>query len=94
MKTRAKTKRMAITTTGNGDRQIIFTYGQNNIVRPLDAYEPGDIKETKTKLSRELNCSPEEITVRITGIHDGRIQKGSPLKIQLVDAIAIRNYIK
>jgi len=78
------------------NRQIIFIHGNNHIIcdLPLDAYEPGDIKETKERLAKELRCKPEEIEVRITGIHDGRTVKGPTLKFKLIDNLTVRKFIK
>jgi hypothetical protein len=78
------------------DRQIIFIHGNGHVIYdlPLDTYEPGDIKETKEKLAKDLRCKPEEIEVRITGIHDGRTFKGSSLKFKLIDSIAVKRFIK
>jgi hypothetical protein len=74
--------------------RIIFTYGNNMVVVPLDVYEPGAIKETREKLSKQLNCRPEDIQIKITDIRDGGVCKGSSLKGTLVDTKAIRNFIK
>jgi hypothetical protein len=76
------------------DRRITFMRGDNTIIcyLPLDAYEAGDIKETKERLAREMNCTPEEIEVRITGIEDGRTHKYSSLKIQLIDHAAVKRF--
>ncbi len=51
------------------DRYIIFIRGNDHILEvPLDGNEPGDIKEIRERLAQELQCSPQEIDVRITGI--------------------------
>ena len=79
------------------DRRIIFMLGEDNVIcdLPLDAYEPGDIKETKEKLAAELGCTPEEIEVRITGLHTGRGEnKGPSLKLQLIDSNTVKKFIK
>ncbi|MBA4417232.1 MAG: hypothetical protein C0392_04885 [Syntrophus sp. (in: bacteria)] len=78
------------------DRQIIFIHGNDHILcdLPLDAYEPGDIKETKEKLAKELQCKPEEIEVRITGIYDGRTVKGPTLKFKLIDGNTVKKFVK
>ena len=79
------------------DRRIIFMLGDGNVIcdLPLDAYEPGDIKETKEKLAKELGCTPDEIEVRITGLHTGRGEnKGPSLKLQLIDSNTVKKFIK
>ena len=78
------------------ERRIIFMRGNNEILcdLPLDAYETGDIKETREILAKELNCRPEEIEVRITGTRDSRFDKGGTLNIQFIDAKAIRDFVK
>lgn len=79
------------------DRRIIFMLGQDNVIcdLPLDTYEPGDIKETKEKLAAELGCTPDEIEVRITGLHTGRGEnKGPSLKLQLIDSNTVKKFIK
>ena len=78
------------------DRQIIFTLGDGNVIceLALDVYEPGDIKDTKEKLARELGCTPEEIGVKITGLHTGKGDKGSTLKFQLIDSNTVKKFIK
>ena len=78
------------------ERRIIFVRGDNEVLcdLPLNAYETGDIKETKEILAKELNCGPEEIEVRITGVRDSRLDKGNTLKNSLIDAKAIRDFIK
>ena len=78
------------------ERRIIFVRGNNEILcdLPLDAYETGDIKETKEILAKELNCGPEEIEVRITGVRDSRLDKGNTLKIQFFDSKTVRDFIK
>jgi len=79
------------------DRRIIFMVGDGNVIcdLPLDAYEPGDIKETKERLAIELGCSPDEIEVKITGLHTGRGgDKGPTLKLQLIDSNTVKKFIK
>lgn len=60
----------------------------------LDVYEPGDIKETKERLAQEMNCTPQEIQIRIMGVKGGKASKGSALHYQLLDINTIRNYNK
>jgi hypothetical protein len=75
------------------DRRIIFMRGDTLICDlPLDAYEAGDITETKEKLAQEMDCTPEEIEVRITGIEDGRIHRHPPQKITLVNPNIIKMF--
>jgi hypothetical protein len=51
------------------DRYIIFVHNGNHVLElPFDSYEPGDIKETRERLAQELNCSPKNIEIRITGL--------------------------
>lgn len=67
------------------DRRIIFMHGNNNVLceLPFSGYEPGDIKETKERLAQELNCSPKEIEVRITGLKE-QPEKKTPPKLRVV----------
>lgn len=82
---------------GKKERQIIFMFGADNILcrLPLDAYEPGSITKKKEMLAKEMNCSPEEVTVKITGIQDGRAtDKGPALNIQLIDRNTIKHFFE
>ena len=78
------------------DRRIFFILGGGDIIcdLPLDAYEPGDIKETKERLAMELGCAPDAIEVKITGLHTGRGDKGPSLKLRLIDSNTVKKFIK
>ncbi len=53
-------------------RRILFITRDGSTIfdLPLEIYESGDIKKTKTRLVEELACEPEAIEVRIAGIKD------------------------
>ncbi len=76
-------------------RRIIFTLKDTVICDlPLDAYEPGDIQETKEILSGERGCSPDDIEITITGSRDSRMDQTGTLKISLIDGKALKEYLK
>jgi hypothetical protein len=76
-------------------RKITFTL-RNNIIcdLPLDAYEPGDIQETKKILSGELGCRPDEIEITIIGTRDSRMDQTGTLRISLIDGKALKEFLK
>jgi hypothetical protein len=68
------------------ERLILFIRDEDCVLLtlPLDAYEPGDIKEAREKLAEKFQCKPGEIEVRITGVKD-RADKERSAKLRLVD---------
>jgi hypothetical protein len=58
-----------MTVRETNDRQIIFMHGVDRILEvPFDGYAPGDIKEARERLAKELDCNPRDIEVRVTGV--------------------------
>jgi len=76
--------------TDTRDRRIIFmhAHGSDQILcdLPFESYEPGDIKETKERLAEELNCSPKEIEVRITGLKEQPDDKKNGPRLRIVNS--------
>jgi hypothetical protein len=50
------------------ERQILFIIDNIIYHRPFDKYLPGDIKEMRKKIAKELDCDPEEIIIKIIGV--------------------------
>jgi hypothetical protein len=79
---------------GAQERQIRFIHTNGTLIHDvsLDSYLPGDIQETRETLAKEMNCSVEDIRVKITGIRRGKAKKASSVCSQLIDGKALRDF--
>jgi hypothetical protein len=79
---------------GAKERQIRFIHTNGMVVHDvsLDSYRPGDIQETRKVLAQQMNCSAEDIRVKITGIRHGKAKKAPSVRSQLIDGKALRDF--
>jgi hypothetical protein len=79
---------------GAQERQIQFIHTNGTVVHDisLDTYTPGDIQETREILAQEMNCSVDDIRVKITGIRHGKAKKAPSVRSRLIDGKALRDF--